>query len=331
MLKVSEIKRVHLEISSICNARCPGCPRNLFGYPFNNGYIEHNMTLDEAKAIFKDIIKQLDFIRINGNFGDAVANNATPDIVEWMIEQNPGLHVVISTNGSAQTSQFWQRLGKAGIVVEFDIDGLEDTHHLYRQDTSYTTILSNAKTFISAGGEATGKFIDLGYNTHQFSSLRNKLLEIGFVSFKKIDNPREDFSSYDKKGNLVFKLNRVEPTIFEELEFRRNNDLILEDITQDKQVKSCVNCEVKSNREIYISSVGDVYPCCYLGFEPKTYGKGKYHQAANSQFNSWLDRNNAVKYSIHECVNWFNQVEASWNKQSYEEGRLVICDDVCGK
>lgn len=331
MFKVSDIKCVHLEISSICNARCPGCPRNVFGYPFNNGYIEHNMTLDEAKVIFKDIIKQLTHISINGNFGDAVANNATPDIVEWMLSQNPGLHINISTNGSAQTTRFWQRLGEVGVVVEFDIDGFEDTHHLYRQDTSYTTILNNAKTFISAGGKATGKFIDLGYNTHQFNALKDNLLDIGFISFSKIQNPREDFSSYDKKGNLVFELNRSEPTIFDELELRRNNNLILEDIIQNKTVKGCVNCEVKSNREIYISSVGDVYPCCYLGFEPKTYGKGKYHQAANSQFKTWLTRNNALKYTIDECIEWFNQVEDSWNKRSYEDGRLVICDDVCGK
>lgn len=331
MLEVSDIKSVHLEISSICNARCPGCPRNLFGYPFNNGYIEHNMTLAEAQSIFKDIIKQLTYVRINGNFGDAVANNNTPAIVEWMLDMNPLLRITISTNGSAQNKQFWERLGNAGITVEFDVDGISDTHALYRQDTNYDTILENAKTFIDSGGNAIGKFIDLGYNTHEFEKLKETLLEIGFTKFNKISNPREDFSSYDKKGNLVFELNRNEATIFDELEFRKNNDLALEDITHDKQVKSCVNCEVKTRHEIYVSSVGDVYPCCYLGFEPKTYGKGKYHQAANSQFNSWLTRNNAVKYSMHECIEWFNRVEDSWKEQSYEEGRLVICDDVCGK
>ena len=105
----------------------------------------------------------------------------------------------------------------------------------------------------------------------------------------------------------------------------------MEEHIQNKTVKNCVNCVAKQYNEIYISSVGDVYPCCYLGLEPKTYGKGKYHQAANSQFKTWLTRNNALKYTIDECIEWFNHVEDSWNKQSYEEGRLVICDDVCGK
>jgi MoaA/NifB/PqqE/SkfB family radical SAM enzyme len=327
MFKVSDIKRVHLEISSVCNARCPGCPRNLFGYPFNNGYIEHNMSLDEAKTIFKDIIKQLTHIRINGNFGDAVSNNSTPDIVEWMLEENSGLNIVISTNGSAQNKRFWERLGKTGITVEFDIDGFEGTHELYRQDTNFNKIITNSKIFIDSGGIATGKFIDLGYNSDQFDDLRKMLLGIGFQQFKKINNPREDFSSYDKNGNLVFILNRNEPTIFKELETRKSNDLILEDIINDKRPCQCINCEVKQSKEIYI---GDVYPCCFLGFEPKTYGKGKYHQAANAQFNSWLTKNNALKYSIHECITWFSQVEDSWNKKTFEEGRLVICNDVCG-
>jgi len=330
MFKVSDIKRVNIEISSVCNARCPGCPRNLFGYPFNNGYIEHNMSLDEAKTIFKDIIKQLTHVSINGNFGDAVSNNNTPDIVEWMLRKNPNLSITISTNGSAQNKMFWERLGKTGITVEFDIDGFHKTHELYRQDTNFNTIITNVETFINAGGTAIGKFIDLGYNSAQFNDLHKMLLEIGFQRFDKINNPREDFSSYDKKGNLVFKLTRNEPTIFEELNARKNNDLILEDITDNKQPKSCIKCEVKQTKEIYISSTGDVYPCCYLGLEPKTYGKGKYHQAANAQFNTWLTRNNALKYNMEECIKWFDQVEDSWNKQTFSKGRLVICDDNCG-
>ena len=331
MLKLSEIKQVHLEISSICNARCPGCPRNLFGYPFNNGYIEHNMSLNEAQTIFKNIITQLTHVHINGNFGDAVANNDTPAIVEWMLESNPSLKIRINTNGSAQSNQFWQRLGKAGIMVEFGIDGIGSTHGLYRQDTNYDTILKNAKTFMEAGGKAVGKFIDLGYNSNEFNELKETLLELGFLRVIKINNPREDLSSYDKKGNLVFEVKRKDPTIFDELEIRKNIDLTLDDITQGKIVKSCVDCQAQERKEIYISSIGDVYPCCWLGVEPKTYGKGKYHQAANAQFKLWLTRNNALKYSMHECIEWFNQVEDSWNKQSYGEGRLVICDDVCGK
>ena len=52
MIDYSSIIRVHLEISTRCNASCPLCPRNLSGYDTDLGYPVHDMTLDEAKKIF---------------------------------------------------------------------------------------------------------------------------------------------------------------------------------------------------------------------------------------------------------------------------------------
>lgn len=44
---VDEIRRVDMEISSLCNAECPLCPRNLYGFPYNDGYVERNLTLSD--------------------------------------------------------------------------------------------------------------------------------------------------------------------------------------------------------------------------------------------------------------------------------------------
>ena len=69
MIPYHDIKHIHLEISSLCNARCPLCPRNFHGYPYNDGYIERNLTLQDVKHIFQPtFIKQLTGIMINGNF-----------------------------------------------------------------------------------------------------------------------------------------------------------------------------------------------------------------------------------------------------------------------
>ena len=104
------IREVHLEISSLCNARCPLCPRNFRGYPYNDGYVEANLTLDNAKHIFTStFLKQLNRIWINGNFGDAVMNPETPDIVEYFRPHNKDLIIDVSTNGSARDENFWRR------------------------------------------------------------------------------------------------------------------------------------------------------------------------------------------------------------------------------
>ena len=37
MLKFDEIEKLHVELSSVCNAACPVCPRNVSGgYEFPN-------------------------------------------------------------------------------------------------------------------------------------------------------------------------------------------------------------------------------------------------------------------------------------------------------
>ena len=67
MIDYEEIRDVHFEISSLCNASCPWCPRTFWGYPYNAGYPEVNFTLENTKTVFtEDFLKQLLSIKING-------------------------------------------------------------------------------------------------------------------------------------------------------------------------------------------------------------------------------------------------------------------------
>jgi hypothetical protein len=114
------------------------------------------------------------------------------------------------------------------------------------------------------------------------------------------------------------------------LKSRISDDVLLEDIIPGKSPLQ-VTCQIQKNKSIYVSSTGDVYPCCFLGFNPQSYGHGNYHQAINSQIRPLISNNNALKYPLADCITWFNQVKNSWKIKNYEKGRLVICDDVCGQ
>ena len=114
------------------------------------------------------------------------------------------------------------------------------------------------------------------------------------------------------------------------LKRKQSDTVLLEDITPSKTVKSCVTCVTQRDSSIYISANGDVMPCCYMGFYPKTYGHGQYHQAANAQLMPLITENNALDYSLEHSIGWFNGIERSWQQASYEQGRLIICDDNCG-
>lgn len=333
MYQISEIQHVHLEISTLCNASCPWCPRNFWGYPYNGGYPELNFTLKHAQHIFDpDFLKQLSGITINGNFGDCVMNPETPDIVEYFRQHNHDLIIEINTNGSARDSKFWTRLARADAHVSFDLDGLEDTHHLYRQNTVYNTIIKNAQTFIQAGGQATWKMIKFRHNQHQIQTCQELSKSLGFANFILLDQGRDTAPVFNQKGQLTHVLgNYTGEKEFQILFNKKISDtVLLDDIIEDR-TPCPITCPVKKARSVYIAANGDISPCCHTGFYPQTYGHGQFHQAANAQLKPIIQKNNALTYSLEECIEWFAEIEKTWNIPTFAQGRLVICNDVCGR
>jgi MoaA/NifB/PqqE/SkfB family radical SAM enzyme len=291
------------------------------------------MTLDQCRKIFHPgFVKQLTSVRVNGNFGDIMMNPEGADIVEYLRSLNADLQIRISTNGGARDRKFWQRLATAGAQVTFALDGLEDTHHLYRQNTLWKTVIKNAKIFIEHGGQAEWQMIEFEHNQHQIPEAEKISRELGFSKFTLIQGQRNTAPVFDQHGNLSHILGDYQgETEFEILFYRKKNDtVLLEDIITDRKPKSKISCETKELKSIYIAANGDVSPCCFTGFFPRTYGHGQYHQAANSQLLPLINRNNALEYPLEECIEWFSSVEKSWAIDSYEQGRLVICDDNCG-
>lgn len=332
MYNIKDIIDVHLEISSRCNARCPLCPRNFYGYPHNNGYIEHDMTLSEAQKIFpRSFVTQLRQIMINGNFGDIVMNSESVDIVRWFREVNPRLQIVISTNGGARDKEFWQDLAATGSIMEFCIDGLEDTHHLYRQGTLYSTVIRNAQHVIEAGGRAVWKMLRFEHNSHQVDTARELSKQLGFEKFIVKDNERGSAPAFDRDGNLSHVIGSPKDTEFNMMFQRRREAMVmLEDVVRGVSKTVPINCEVKQSRSLYVSSIGDVYPCCYIGFNPSTFGRGSFYQPANAQLAPMVRQNNALEHDLETCINWFRDLEKTWSIETLEQGRPLICTVVCG-
>jgi MoaA/NifB/PqqE/SkfB family radical SAM enzyme len=334
MIAYHDIRDVHLEISSLCNASCPWCPRTFWGYSYNGGYPEVNFTLEHAKKVFtKEFLKQLDSIRINGNFGDIVMNPEGPDIVDYFLSQNSNLQITISTNGGARDQDFWTRLARPGVKIWFCLEGLEDTHHLYRQNTVWATIIRNAQTFIAAGGCAVWKMIPFDHNRHQIEQCRALSKELGFSQFLLLPDGRDTGPVFNNHGELTHVLgNYTGEKDFKILFHQKKTDqILLEDILPGRIPAKSLDCESKQFKSIYIAANGDVSPCCFLGFYPKTYGIGQYHEVANSQIKPLISKNNALEYPLEECIEWFESIKNSWKISNYEQGRLVICDDSCGQ
>ena len=335
---IDDIRHVHLEISSLCNAECPLCPRNLHGYPYNDGYVERNLTLQDAKKIFQiNFLQQLTEININGNFGDIVMNPEAVEIIEYFRQYNKKCVISVSTNGGARNQDFWTALAKLNCRVFFCLDGLEDTHSLYRKNTRFDVVLNNAKTFIGAGGEAWWKMIQFDHNKHQIDTAEQLSKQLGFAHFQLVDHGRNNSPVFDHQGNLLHTIGRPTQTDFQTIYQSRTAQTIqfkLENYLTDEKTYP-ISCEVKKTKSIYISSEGEIYPCCYLGFSPNTYGnklfaQNSYLQAANAQLRPLISHNNALIYPLEECIQWFNKIEQSWNQPNFKSGKLMTCNSQCG-
>lgn len=340
MIDYSHIRSVHLEISTRCNAACPLCPRNLSGYDSDLGYPVHDMTLIEAQHIFPvTFLKQLTNILINGNFGDFVTARDGLAIVKYFVESNPEIKILISTNGSAKPNT-WADLGRIpNVTVGFAIDGLRDTHNLYRRNTDWDLIISNAKKFIAAGGAAVWRMINFSHNRHQIDECKQMSLDLGFSRFELLDDGRDTGPVYNRSGDYVYKLgddpNFKEVTYPSRIEewngWSKFGSEPANRLAQYKTIpiKSTVDCYSIKNKEIYVTATGEVYPCCWLGFYPKQEYQHTWQQD-NMFLKDMARNNNALDTSIKDSIQWFNSVEHSWNKKAYTEGRLFKCDEYCG-
>lgn len=333
MIQYDQVKLLHIEFSTICNARCPLCPRNLYGFPFNGGYEETNLSLELVKnKLDKSFIQNLDKVLVNGNFGDFTANLESIEILKYFRSVNQNILISVSTNGSARNRIFWEELAAFDIHVMFCLDGLKDTHHLYRQDTDWDTIISNAGYFIAAGGRATWKMIKFAHNEHQITQCNELSKQLKFSDFQLIDYARDTGPVFNRRGKLIHSIG--DPT--KELNSIKN-------ITQAKisllgnhweneiyDPSTQLNCESNDKKMIYISADGKVYPCCYLGFSPDTYTSGIF-KFVNKQVKNLTTQNSLHENDLATCLNWFNKIEESWSKTNYNEGRMLQCDKICGK
>lgn len=329
MLNYKEIRRVHLEISTRCNAACPECPRNFRGVDIVDTYPICDMSLEQAQQIFTlSFLQQLDQILINGNYGDFITARDGLAIVEYFLTTNPELKIIISTNGSGRP-HIWRRLGELGVEVQFRLDGLEDTHHLYRQYTDFNLILDNAIKFIQAGGNAVWAMIKFKHNEHQISTAQLLSKSLGFKRFELVDAGRDTTVVFTRDKKLSYVIgDYTGSTDYETLydqyqQYISDPDVTLKKIAIEERE---ISCYAKKHQEIYIAANGEVYPCCWLGFYPLS----RQGNPSTFQLRPLIKENNSLDYGVEHAINWFNEIERTWST-TVAEGKIYTCNETCGK
>jgi MoaA/NifB/PqqE/SkfB family radical SAM enzyme len=342
MFKFNELKSIHLEITNRCQASCPMCSRNVHGGIDNPNLKLDDWSLDDYKQIISsEVLAQLQDIYFCGNFGDPIINNNLIEMCRYSGELNPEINIRIHTNGGARNSNWWKELAESlpkNHKVIFGIDGLEDTHHIYRIGTTYDNVIKNAKTFIDAGGRAEWVFIKFKHNEHQEVEAKKRATELGFESFSMknttrfVGEPR--FDVRDKQGNVLYYL---EPPSDHKVKIITEETV---NIVKSWTKQAEIECKVQELKEVYIDSHRHLYPCCFLASAPYYYtdpdslinGIRKeivnQHNDLLKDFNG-IDSLDCTQRSLKDIID-SQEWQTVW-KDHWDQKKLITCARICGK
>jgi sulfatase maturation enzyme AslB (radical SAM superfamily) len=283
-------------------------------------YPLHDMSLAEAEQIFTpQFLQQIRRMHINGNLGDFVTARDGLAIVRYFKQHNKTLEIDISTNAGIR-SDIWPELAHLGVKMIFCLDGLEGTHELYRQQTHWHTVIHNAKSFIAAGGHAVWKMIRFDHNLHQVAECRILSQQLGFSRFEFVDHGRNVFPVFDQKGRFRHHIgSHDQPVAFERVLWLHYDGM--SNTSQPVEAKT-INCKAVRDLSVYVSATGEVYPCCWLGFYPRT----MYHMGNDQLVKLLPANNNALDVGIEQALAWFDSIQHSWGSD-----QLVACATNCGQ
>ena len=253
MLDRNSIKWVHIEPSTKCNAWCPACPRNKNGFGLADGLIEQDLSSARVEEILS-CLPNLHAVQFCGNYGDPIAGHNILEIIDTAKKYSS--RIQIHTNGSLRNKNWWTELAyqlkDINHDVWFGIDGIGDTHEIYRQGTSYDKIIDNAEAFISAGGHATWQFIPYAHNEHEIRDALKISQKLGFKKFKLAKLYRNKTLARHYQTGEEFLL--LPPKEVQSL-MRMPKDFL--------QVKPS-DCMHLSQPSVYLAANGKLSYCCYF-------------------------------------------------------------------
>ena len=241
---LDNVKEIHIEPTSLCNAECPMCARNVYGKMVNPYIRLKSLPLQWfEKNITPKQIKKLDKVFFCGNVGDPASAPELLNIIAYFKSHKSNLVVGLNSNGGLKTTEWWRKLGHLldGTLdyCVFSIDGLDDTNHIYRRNVQWQKVVKNTTAFISTGASAHWDMLVFEHNKHQVQEAKEQAEQMGFKWFRSKETDRWD--TYTKNLGLMPAEDYQPPS------YGRN-----------------VTCEKDRDSSVFLDYTGKYWPCCHM-------------------------------------------------------------------
>lgn len=184
-----------LEVTNVCNLKCPFC---LTGKGISGGREVRHMGFEEARAVIDAVGDYVYFLQVY-TWGEPLLNKDLVRIVEYAKSRN--IYVMLSTNATAMTADYNQRLIDSGIdYIMVAIDGgTRQTYERYRVGGKFDKVMANVGNLLEQRAERAlerpfveWQFIVFRHNEHEVEATERRAYRMGIDKFTPLPAYVED-------------------------------------------------------------------------------------------------------------------------------------------
>lgn len=335
------VNNLQVDITSHCNARCGACVRNSDGDEVREELELEHFDVDVWRRLVTEDTRgwYIAEMSLNGNWGDPMMHPKLVEMLDIFSSHHPETSLFLHTNGSMRTEKFWHDLGGvcrkfSNHLVVFAVDGMEDTHALYRRKTIWSKIIANIGAFTSNGGRANCMMTLFEHNKHQVHDVERIAGELNCIYFTLRHSHCDEMQIDAAEGAYSVKASydidefqtAFEPDI--SLSDLRDNHLFVDLSDEVKEREQHTKCPWYNERRVQIDPWAKVWPCCHLSLYGVHIDNHDLHEEADESFVYAREDNDLKKYSLTDVLenDWYrkklpNAIDgAKWNQ----------CRRICG-
>lgn len=341
----TSLSAIHIELSSKCNAICPGCTRYASNSPMlNPKLVQEEVTYEQFVKWFpKEVMGNIYNWIICGNYGDPFTCKDLYEILEYICENSPG-DIQVNTNGGLRSPELYRKIGElfkhrdensvrmVHSSVTFSIDGLEETNHIYRRNVRWSKVWDNLMAYVETGATTHWDYLRFKHNIHQVEEAKRiaKYYGINLTLKNPFGVDKTAMPVYNKELKLDYVIEHAFDNGYPAY-VPATPDYVA-NLPEPVNESGCIKCMAKrpsSSKEIleiFVNSVGQVLPCCFVG-------NGMYntHSPADVQVRKIQadmgTANDLNHHSLKEILD--SDVLEIWSK-SWEDKSILTCWRQCG-
>jgi MoaA/NifB/PqqE/SkfB family radical SAM enzyme len=336
MKYLEKIKKIQFELSNFCNASCIGCRRSdpvTLTPRYDLANLDSTfVSLEVIQSLINDpLFDDVYELEFCGTIDEPLAHPKFIEILNLFSAKRTNLFIRIHTNAAVRNEFFYIELVEAlskfeKHEVRFSIDGLEESHRLYRGDLDYKKIMEHAQQFINYGGDAVWQMLQFPWNEHEIDECTRIAKEMGFrkIVVRRDRTHSSEFSTIEIKSLRDKKT----PSNFREAPV---------DFKLPEEKDEVISCHYSKEGMIFMNYQGRIFPCCFLSNLELINFTSRAQQFFDKIYATHgADFNDLHVRSLTEIMNnrWYQQdLTASWQNEFSDKvnPKLIVCSQSCGK